>query len=227
MLSLLRSSLLLGVVDLVDVFVGLDQVHGEFSERSSARVTILWLHSSRLPCCCHGQERTSFTAGAGVMEAHHVRQQVVSLAAQTRDHGVGMLQRHRSQLQGPAVVVDDGALVLLLLLLLLRRLFGEGRGDVGWGRGAEVDQRILSHDPPVQMSWHWLGSTGRVHVERGKLCAGEWHGSLQDEVLARIGVGVPGGDDHATRGYCGQLLHDKNNELSLFVALVTMINNQT
>merc|ERR1719336_3689115 len=69
-LSLLGPPLLLGVVDLVDVFVSLYKIDRQFPERSGAGVTVAGLHTAPR----HGHQVTSVRSGAGVVEAHHLRE---------------------------------------------------------------------------------------------------------------------------------------------------------
>ena len=86
-LSLLSSPLLLGVVDLVDVFVSLDQINREFPQRSSAGLSVARLDAAPR----QGHQVASVRPGAGVLEAHHLGEQVVGLPSQGGDHRVVVL----------------------------------------------------------------------------------------------------------------------------------------
>ena len=102
-LRLLRSSLLLGIVDFVYVLVGLDEVDAELPERGGGGVPVAGLGPGRHGAprhAGHGDEvaaRVS-AAAARVVEAHDGGRQHVRLVAHPAhaDH-CAWLHRHREQ----------------------------------------------------------------------------------------------------------------------------------
>ena len=211
-LGLLRPPLLLGVVNLVDVFVSLDQVHGQLPQRRRARVAVARLVARGGPA--HARH---LAAGARVVEAEHVGGEEVAVpglgdrghAAQRGHQRPAVLHRQGEQpapavLAGRAPEAAERALVLRL---------GEGRADVGWRLGAEVHQLLVPHEAAVEVRQGRGGARARAggDVERRELGAGEGHGPLHDELGAGVGVGVPARrhvlDDHAAGGHTRQFLH--------------------
>lgn len=193
-LCLLGPPLLLGVVDLVDVFVSLYKIHRQFPQWGRAGVSVARLD----PAPRHGNQVPSVRAGAGVVEAHHLWEEVVGLAAQGGYHGVGVLYGEGQQ-GSRSVLIQNGAGVLRL---------GVGRTQVlRWG-GAEVDQLVL-RQPGVQVR-HGGAAAAAVHVQRGELRAGERQRPLQDELGAGVGVPTLGHIlyDHTACRNGRQFLHD-------------------